>query len=72
MVSLSLRYSLWKRASQRISIGTLAQALLILGELAKINELLDTAKDEIGLMMMNNSLPQRVHTKRITSGSGGL
>ncbi|MGL9735153.1 MAG: hypothetical protein ACR5LF_03890 [Symbiopectobacterium sp.] len=51
---------------------TLAQALLILGELAKINELLDTATDDIGLMMMNNSLPQRVHAKRITSGSGGL
>lgn len=61
-----------EKGDPRISIGTLAQALLILGELAKINGLLDIATDDIGLMMMNDALPQRVRAKRLKSGSGGL
>ncbi|WP_440866473.1 helix-turn-helix domain-containing protein [Symbiopectobacterium purcellii] len=61
-----------EKGDPRISMGTLAQSLLILGELEKINGLLDTATDDIGLMMMNDALPQRVRTKRLTSGSGGL
>lgn len=61
-----------EKGDPRIAIGTLAQALLILGELAKINTLLDTVTDDIGLMMMNDALPQRVRTKRLKPSSGGL
>lgn len=56
----------------RISLGTVAQAFMVLGELGKINGLLDTAKDDIGLIMMNDELPRRVRTKRVKPGSGGL
>lgn len=61
-----------EKGDPRISIGTLAQACLVLGELEKINGLLDTATDDIGLMMMNDELPLRVRTKRVKPGSGGL
>ena len=33
------------------------------GELNKLGMLLDTANDEIGLMLMNEQVPQRVRTK---------
>ncbi len=55
-----------------ISIGTIAQAFFVLGELGKIAQLLDTASDEIGLTLMNEQLPQRVRRKRIKSDSGAL
>ena len=56
----------------RIAIGKVAQAFLVLGEVEKINTLLDTATDDIGLLKMNEQLPQRIRTKRVKPGSGGL
>ena len=51
---------------------SIAQAFLVLGELDKINGLLDTAADGIGLTLMNQQLPQRVRKKRVTPESGAL
>lgn len=45
---------------------------MILGELDKIDGLLDSASDEIGLTLMNQELPQRIRKKRITPESGAL
>ena len=61
-----------ERGDTGISIGTLAQAFYVLGELDKITQLLDTASDDIGLSLMNEQLPQRVRRKRIKSDSGAL
>jgi transcriptional regulator with XRE-family HTH domain len=38
----------------------LARALQVFGELDKFNQLLDTPQDTIGLMLMDEKLPQRV------------
>jgi transcriptional regulator with XRE-family HTH domain len=61
-----------EHGDERIAIGTIAQAFLVLGELDKINGLLDTAADGIGLTLMNQQLPQRVRKKRVTPESGAL
>lgn len=61
-----------EKGDPRISIGVIAQAFLVLGELNKITGLLDTAVDEIGLSLMNEQLPQRVRTKKRTDTSGAL
>ena len=61
-----------EHGDERIAIGTVAQAFLILGELDRINGLLDTAVDEIGLTLMNQQLPQRVRRTRVTPESGAL
>lgn len=55
-----------------ISLGTIAQAFFVLGELDKITGLLDTASDDIGLSLMNEQLPQRVRKKRVEPDSGAL
>jgi hypothetical protein len=42
----------------------------VLGELQKLAQLLDTAQDKIGLMLMDEQLPLRIHRKRVTPDSG--
>lgn len=49
-----------------VSIGCLAQALRALGELHRLEELLDMAADDAGLMMEAAELPQRIRRRRGT------
>ncbi|ADU11796.1 helix-turn-helix domain-containing protein [Asticcacaulis excentricus] len=43
-----------------ISLGVLAMVLVVLGEPSRLGGLLDGAKDEVGLMLDTQNLPQRV------------
>jgi transcriptional regulator with XRE-family HTH domain len=43
-----------------IAVHLLARALLVFGELDRLQQLLDTAEDDIGLVLMNQQVPQRV------------
>lgn len=61
-----------EKGDPRISIGVIAQACMVLGELNKISDLMDTSTDEIGLSLMNERLPQRVRTKKRTVATGAL
>lgn len=47
-----------------IALQHLASALLVFGELAKLQEILDTATDSVGLILADEKLPKRIHTKR--------
>jgi transcriptional regulator with XRE-family HTH domain len=46
------------------AIQHLARALQVLGELDKFSALLDSAADTIGLVLMDDALPQRVRKPR--------
>ena len=46
------------------SIEHLARILYVLGELERLENLLDTGTDEVGLLMMDERLPQRVRARR--------
>lgn len=61
-----------EHGDQRVPIGIIAQALLVLGELDQLSALLDTTEDDIGFTLMNQQLPQRVRKKRVTPESGAL
>ena len=50
----------------------LARALQVFGELDKLNQLLDTPQDTIGLMLMDEKLPQRVRRSRKSPESGAF
>jgi transcriptional regulator with XRE-family HTH domain len=50
----------------------LARALQVFGELDKLNQLLDTPQDTIGLMLMDEKLPQRVRKSRKSPESGAF
>jgi transcriptional regulator with XRE-family HTH domain len=56
----------------RIPIGVIAQAFFVLGDLGRISDLLDTARDDIGLSLMNEQLPQRVRGKSRKPPTGAL
>lgn len=55
-----------------IAIVHLARALQVFGDLDKLDQLLDTANDEIGLILMDEQLPQRVRKPRKTPETGAF
>ena len=61
-----------EKGDSRVSVGLVAQALFVLGGLEKMNSLLDTASDEIGLSLMNEQLPQRIRSKGRKLPTGAL
>lgn len=61
-----------EKGDPSLSWGAIVRALHVLGELEKLNDLLDTAKDDIGLLLMDEQLPQRIRRKQPTAGSGAL
>jgi len=52
-----------------VAIEHLARALYVLGELPRLEKLIDTRDDELGLALMDEQLPRRVRSK---PGSGAL
>lgn len=50
----------------------LARAMQVFGELAQLDQLLDTPQDTMGLVLMDAQLPQRVRKPRITPDSGAF
>ncbi|CAN7505611.1 helix-turn-helix transcriptional regulator [Variovorax sp. LjRoot290] len=62
------------RRMEKGSVNTplvfLARTLHVFSELPRLENLLDTAKDDIGLTLMDEELPQRIRTpKKPTSGA---
>ena len=49
-----------------------ARALQVFGELNKLESLLDTSQDSVGLTLMDEELPQRVRTIRRSPESGAF
>lgn len=54
-----------------VSLATLAMVFVVLGEGNRLANLLDTGTDDLGLMLENQKLPQRVRVPRRASGAGG-
>ena len=50
----------------------IARALQVFGELGQLNQLLDTPQDTVGLIWMDENLPQRVRKSRKTPESGAF
>jgi transcriptional regulator with XRE-family HTH domain len=53
-----------ERGEAGVSIGTLSMALLALGELHRLTEMLDVSKDDAGLLLDQSRLPERVRHPR--------
>jgi transcriptional regulator with XRE-family HTH domain len=52
----------------RVAIETIARALHVLGEIGRIDALLDTGEDAIGLVLMDERLPKRVRARKRSVG----
>jgi len=49
-----------------------ARSLQVFGNLDKLDHLLDTGQDSIGLMLMDEKLPKRIRKSKITKETGGF
>ncbi len=61
-----------EKGDPRIPLHYMARALFVFGELERLNRLLDTGEDPIGLTLMDEQLPQRVRARKRTTESGAL
>lgn len=57
-----------EKGDGRVALQSLARALLVLGALDALGQLLDAGDDELGLLLMDEQLPQRVR-RRHRSGA---
>ena len=53
-----------EKGDDGVSIGTLAMACLVIGEIDRISDLLDSGSDETGLLLDREALPKRIDRKR--------
>lgn len=53
-----------ERGDGGVRLETLAMALLALGEIHRLGELLDPAKDDTGLVLDSGRLPERIRVRR--------
>ncbi|WP_299771802.1 helix-turn-helix transcriptional regulator [uncultured Tateyamaria sp.] len=55
-----------EKGDDGVSIGTLAMACLVLGEIDRISDFLDAGSDDTGLLLDKEALPKRIDRKRTT------
>lgn len=60
-----------EKGDDGVSIGTLAMACLVLGEIDRIAAFLDAASDDTGLLLDREALPKRIDRKRRTGETPG-
>jgi transcriptional regulator with XRE-family HTH domain len=58
-----------EKGDGRVPIHFFARALHVFGEIDALENLLDTASDDIGLTLMDARLPQRIRSKPGASGA---
>ena len=58
-----------EKGDDGVSIGTLAMACLVLGEIDRISDFLDAGTDDTGLLLDRESLPKRIDSKRTPKSS---
>ncbi|HEY0287762.1 MAG TPA: helix-turn-helix transcriptional regulator [Pseudomonas sp.] len=58
-----------EKGDMRVPIHFFARALHVFGEIQALAALLDTARDDIGLTLMDEQLPKRVRSKSPPSGA---
>ena len=61
-----------EQGDPRIPLHFLARTLHVFGELERLNQLLDTGEDAMGLMLMDAQLPKRVRNRKATPQAGAL
>jgi transcriptional regulator with XRE-family HTH domain len=61
-----------EKGDPRIPLHFIARTLQVFGELDRLNQLLDTGEDQIGLSLMDEQLPKRVRTRKAHDQSGAL
>lgn len=59
-----------EKGDDGVSVGTLAMACLVLGEINRISDFLDPGSDDTGLLLDREALPKRIDRKRGSRPAG--
>ncbi len=58
-----------EKGDVRVPIHFFARAMHVFGDIQALAEMLDTARDDIGLTLMDENLPKRIRAKSSSSGA---
>ncbi len=58
-----------EKGDPRVPLHFLARTLHVFGEIDKLGQLMDTGLDPIGLMLMDEQLPQRIRQRKAQGGA---
>ncbi len=58
-----------EKGDPRVPLHFLARTLHVFGEIDKLGQLMDTGLDPIGLMLMDEQLPQRIRQRKTQGGA---
>ena len=61
-----------ERGDPTVALGTVARALAIFNAIDRLEGLLATAADEVGLQLMDEAVPQRIRRKQVGPETGAL
>ena len=61
-----------EKSDSGVAVGAVAMALLALGELCRLGDILDVSKDDTGLMLDDDALPQHIRRPKplVLAGNG--
>jgi transcriptional regulator with XRE-family HTH domain len=54
-----------EEGNPKVALEHIARILHVLGEIARLEQLLDTREDEMGLVLMDEALPERVRKRSL-------
>lgn len=60
-----------EKGDRTVAIGTVAKMMFVLGELDKLAHLLDTARDDLGLQLMNQAVRKRIRAPKSRAPASG-
>lgn len=58
-----------EKGDPRVPLHFMARTLHVFGEIDKLGQLMDTGLDPIGLMLMDEQLPQRIRQRKTQGGA---
>lgn len=61
-----------ERGDPTVAVGTVAKALLVFNEIERLAGLIDSGVDDVGLQLMDQSLPRRIRRVKVDPESGAL
>jgi transcriptional regulator with XRE-family HTH domain len=61
-----------EKGDEKVPLHFIARTLHVFGELTSLAQILDTAHDDIGLMLMDEQLPKRIRKKKEDKNSGAM
>lgn len=58
-----------EKGDPRVPMHFIARSLHVFGDIQRLAQLLDTGEDQIGLALMDEQVPKRIRSRKVTGGA---